>query len=661
MFLFPMIAGVLLFAVFYAHEKDLIRTLAHTWLVYTAVAWASIEILGWFYLWNYITVSLVWVLVCIVCVVILWNKRTLLREKCDRDLQDVVRCMKQHKGITAATILFCGIIFISAILRSTNNVDSMYYHLSRIMHWIQNHSARYYGGTEAQIKYPSLSEYLVGQIMILGCHDRLANIFQTTAYFCSGCMIYGIGRKLKLSGKTAFASTWIYWLMPMALAQAYNTQTDDIAGMFLLVYIYFLLDFIQAERLQADRSGIVSGIRLAACVGFGYLCKPTICFAILVFFVWMGIVRIIRKDSPVVLIKYVGVGLLTVVIMGIPLMLKNYDLYTVQKQARAAVSSETNVQISTDAIVSKTVAPDSYNATTALKNPKIFIMTCIQNIGRNSTSAYFTKWNEVLTGGINKLGRMLDYDTGIWAVQIENRFWGMDTASNPALMFITLVMIICLILRLSRPNYEQTVFIACAVLSFLMQCGLMGFTHFRTRYLVGVMALLAISAGIALERMRISDTSKNNMITAALTICMFGAINTSYLQIETMVDSFTGEGNVHKYFLDNTLPEQVNEDLVNVITANNFTHIGINHEFAYEYVLWAKVSGLQRLERVNMQNTPYGVYEDMSYLPECIAVESSEAQFIGQEIECHGVLYECVWTEKPSDWKCLAMYKPVEE
>lgn len=661
MFLFPMIAGVLLFAVFYAHEKDLIRTLAHTWLVYTAIAWASIEILGWFYLWNYITVSLVWVLVCIVCVVILWNKRTLLREKCDRDLQDVVRCMKQHKGITAATILFCGIIFITAILRSTNNVDSMYYHLSRIMHWIQNHSARYYGGTEAQIKYPSLSEYLVGQIMILGGHDRLANIFQTTAYFCSGCMIYGIGRKLKLSGKTAFASTWIYWLMPMALAQAYNTQTDDIAGMFLLVCIYFLLDFIQAERLQADRSGIVSGIRLAACVGFGYLCKPTICFAILVFFVWMGIVRIIRKDSPVVLIKYVGVGLLTVVIMGIPLMLKNYDLYTVQKQARAAVSSETNVQISTDAIVSKTVAPDSYNATTALKNPKIFIMTCIQNIGRNSTSAYFTKWNEVLTGGINKLGRMLDYDTGIWAVQIENRFWGMDTASNPALMFITLVMVICLVLRLSRPNCEQTVFIVCAVMSFFLQCGLMGFTHFRTRYLVGVMALLAISAGIALEHMRISDTSKNNMITAALTICMFGAINTSYLQIETMVDSFTGEGNVHKYFLDNTLPEQVNEDLVNVITANNFTHIGINHEFAYEYVLWAKVSGLQRLERVNMQNTPYGVYEDMSYLPECIAVESSEAQFIGQEIECHGVLYECVWTEKPSDWKCLAMYKPVEE
>lgn len=661
MFIFPIMAGILLFAVFYIHENDVIRDLANTWLVYTAIAWASIEILGWFYLWNFITVSVVWVLVCIVCVVILWNRRNLLREKCDRDLQSATQCIKQHKGITAATVLFGGIIFVTAVLRSQNNVDSMYYHLSRIMHWIQNHSARYYAGAEAQIKYPSLSEYLVGQIMILGGHDRLANIFQTVAYFCSGCMIYGIGRKLRISDKTAFASTWIYWLMPMALAQAYNTQTDDIAGMFLLVCIYFLMDFIQAEQLQADRSGIVSCIRLAACVGFGYLCKPTICFAILVFFIWMGIVRIIRKDSPVVLIKYVGIGLLTIVIMGIPLMLKNYDLYTVQKQAQAAVSSETNVQMSTDAIISKAVAPDSYNVTAALKNPQNFIMTCIQNIGRNSTSAYFTKWNEFLTRGINKLGRMLDYDTRVWAVQVNNGFWGMDTASNPALMFITLVMMICLVLRLSRPNREQMAFIVCSVMSFLLQCGLMGFTHFRTRYLVGVMALLAISAGIVLERMRMSDTSQNNIITAALTICMFGAINTSYLQIETMIDSFTGEGNVHKYFLDNTLPEQVNEDLVNVITANNFTEIGVNQDFTYEYVLWAKVSGLQRLERVNMQNAPYGVYEDMSYLPECIAVESSEAQFIGQEIECHGVLYECVWTEYFLDWKCLAMYKPVEE
>lgn len=661
MFIFPIMAGILLFAVFYIHENDVIKDLANTWLVYTAIAWASIEILGWFYLWNFITVSVVWVLVCIVCVVILWNRRNLLREKCDRDLQSATQCMKQHKGITAATVLFGGIILITAILRSQNNVDSMYYHLSRIMHWIQNHSARYYAGAEAQIKYPSLSEYLVGQIMILGGHDRLANIFQTVAYFCSGCMIYGIGRKLRISDKTAFASTWIYWLMPMALAQAYNTQTDDIAGMFLLVCIYFLMDFIQAEQLQADRSGIVSCIRLAACVGFGYLCKPTICFAILVFFIWMGIIRVIRKDSWVVLIKYVGIGLLTIVIMGIPLMLKNYDLYTVQKQAQAAVSSETNVQMSTDAIISKAVAPDSYNVTAALKNPQNFIMTCIQNIGRNSTSAYFTKWNEFLTRGINKLGRMLDYDTRVWAVQVNNGFWGMDTASNPALMFITLVMMICLVLRLSRPNREQMAFIVCSVMSFLLQCGLMGFTHFRTRYLVGVMALLAISAGIVLERMRMSDTSQNNIITAALTICMFGAINTSYLQIENMVDSFTGEGNVHKYFLDNTLPEQVNEDLVNVITANNFTEIGVNQDFTYEYVLWAKVSGLQRLERVNMQNAPYGVYEDMSYLPECIAVESSEAQFIGQEIECHGVLYECVWTEYFLDWKCLAMYKPVEE
>ncbi len=54
-------------------------------------------------------------------------------------------------------------------------------------------------------------------------------------------IIYGICRKLKLRFKSAVAAVWLYWLIPAGLIAVITTQTDVVAAVYLLTFIYYLL------------------------------------------------------------------------------------------------------------------------------------------------------------------------------------------------------------------------------------------------------------------------------------------------------------------------------------------------------------------------------------------------------------------------------------
>lgn len=659
MFILPICATVLLFIIIFHKEKNCIKSMALTWLGYTVISWGSIELLGWFYVWNKVTVSLVWLSVIIVCGYSIYHnkiwKSVSLDAICD---SYVIRQIKEHRFIAGITFGFACTVFVLALLRSPNNVDSMVYHLSRIMHWIQQHSTRpYAAGSKLQIQYPALSEYLIAQIAVLGAHDRLFNLYQTMGYFLSGALIYGIGRKMKISRKISYLSVWIYWMIPMAMAQAFSTQTDDIAGSFLLIYIYFLLDFIQTDKLRADRKGLLEGVRLAAYIMFGYLCKPTIGFAMVVFFLWMCIIRIIRKDSIIVLMKYIVAGALTAFLIFVPSLAKSYDTYVVQpaKTIVSEAGSSSNTTNTGMAQASTTLAPQSFNVTRALKNPVELVMVCVQNVGRNSFSAYFPQWNDLWLRLVDKLENRWAYNAKYFKVQEGMRFWGCDTASAPAIMFISIFMGICFITRFSRTNRLQSAFVLCAIISFFVQCALMGYTPFRSRYLVGVMALLAISIGIVIDNLRVQARSRLNLGIWLLALCTMGGINTLYNEADLTFDGFTGES-IHKYFMGNPLPEEGNQAVIDVINANNFTNIGVKGEYGYEYILWAKISNLRRLENVNLTNA-YRVYEDMSYIPECIIWETGTEEEQTETLECHGIIYEQVWSY-PGYGQFFGLYTP---
>lgn len=644
MFVLPISFFILLFLLIYCRTHDIFKSVANTWLGFTAIVWGTTELLSAVHLWTKTVNALMWICLLVGFGMVLFkeNNLTFLPE-------NIKKYYKDHRNCVIALAVFGIVVLTLAMLRSNSNVDSMVYHLPRIMHWIQNKSVGHYAAAkDLQIRYPALAEYFVSQILILGGSDRFANFFQLLAYFLSAFMIVGICKKLRVSGRKSFVAALLYLFMPMAFAQAFTTQTDNMGCMFLLSYVFILLDFILTERLQADKKGLISGVKLAASVMFGYLCKPTVCFAMLVFFIWMCIVRLYRKDSFFVLIKYLFVGMAVATLIYFPLFAKSYQTYYMLPNQ---IVAENNEQADEDDILpslqlkdaGNTLMPDSILVSDAIKNPKTFVMTCIQNLGRNSTSICLPKWNETIERIIQRVAILLDYDYIRFGVQEGKEFFGCDTASNPAIMLLAVLLIVCVILKVSRPDRNQVIFCSCAVFSLIIQCGLMGYSPFRIRYLVGVMALLCVCIGIVIDNFSVTQEVKKNIGIVLVTLSSFGIVNSLSYQINYVHESLKGE-TLHQYFIDYDLHESGYQSLLEHINNNQFTNIGIASKFDFEYVLWSGIDNLDRLEAVNLEATPYRVYEDINYYPDCIIVEARPEQEIDERLNCHGNEYVCTWT-----------------
>lgn len=661
------VAVLLTLLVIYDKSKIMIRSLANTWIILTAFIWLVTEITSIFRIFTKTGILITWVFYIVGLLVILYRKNPKrVWKECIVDNTAIKRLWKEQRVQIIVFFLFALFVLIGSGLRSLNNTDSSVYHLPRVMHWIQNRSVWPYAtNNDLQIRYPALSEYFVAQIFLAGLPDRLASLPQAAAFLGSGGMIYGICRRMKVSRVISWLSSFIYYCAPMALAQSFTTQTDDVAGMFLLVYIYFILDFIQSEELAGGMGMIREGVRLAACVMFGYLCKPTICFVMVVFFIWMCIVRIKKRDRFSLLAGYVIVGMVTAIVLYIPLMAKTYEIYSAKNIDSVAdgmndAVSESDITATENLDNSQQIvnilAPDSYNVARGLENPKHFLMTALMNYCRNCSSSVFPKWNIVLNKIVNTVGGVLNYDVSGFALQEGEGFFHHDTASNPVILIGIVVMCIALVMRRCQLNGQQKIYILSAVLGFVIQCGLMAFTLYRGRYLVGSMAVLCPAFAITVDTLEMKHNIKVNLITVIMVLTSIGAVNVWSYEILHMRDGFTGK-DVHQYLIDNTWLENEFASLFDYINVNGYKTVGLYGGFTYEYLVWQEIENLERLETVDIRHPEYQKYEDQTFYPECIIRDETDSP--EETVECHGKKYMLVW-HVPAYLSQFAVYVPEE-
>jgi len=198
----------------------------------------------------------------------------------------------------------------TALFSPPNTMDSMSYHMPRVMHWIQNTSIAHYPTNDVrQISFQPGAEYAVAHLVILTGNDYFANIVQWISFF--GCVL---GTSLIAanfsSRKGQILSALFCATIPMAILQSTTTQTDLIAAFWLVCGVFFI--FRSKRYSWADMTWISLSFSLAV------LTKPTAYF----FGFPLGVVLTLRYAqsliksgnfsivAPKVLIMvcYVGVG-----------------------------------------------------------------------------------------------------------------------------------------------------------------------------------------------------------------------------------------------------------------------------------------------------------------------------------------------------------------
>jgi len=174
---------------------------------------------------------------------------------------------KQHKLLTFLLILVTlAYLFLAylSIIFPQNTTDSLYNHLARIAHWLQQSSLKPYDSfSDFGITYPYNNSLLMMWSVLFTHMDRLTGLLQWFASIVLALSIYGLAIELKFSKEQAGFSALIFLTFPILILESITAQNDILVAAFFIIGVYFFISGFQAEnRLKIYFSAV--SIALAA-------------------------------------------------------------------------------------------------------------------------------------------------------------------------------------------------------------------------------------------------------------------------------------------------------------------------------------------------------------------------------------------------------------
>lgn len=387
--------------------------------------------------------------------------------------------------LAAGMTVILALLLLIIVKSPTNNLDSLEYHMSRVMHWAQDQSLAHYPTQfEPQLNNPIWSEEAILHIRLLWGDDTLAELVQWFAMIA--CMLgvsllaglLGAGRRGQVAAALFSAS------IPMAILQATSTQNDYAAAMWLAALLVFTLTL---TRGNADRKG-ESGVQpdpfpkkipwpdaacLAGALGLGLLTKATfypIALPVVAWLAWL----LIRRFGLAGLFR---VGL---VIVGIALVLnlgywaRNWVTFASPFGPKALVSNTISVNLAPGGV-----------AAAVTRNVVMNFVT--------PSSAINAKLQSAL---VKIFGR---YDPGLAGFHIN---WGWnheDRAGSPLHLLLVPLSLLALVIYRDKGRRRLWGYAAVSLLVFVALSALLRIDETGVRYQLPFFVSWAPVFGLALE------------------------------------------------------------------------------------------------------------------------------------------------------------------
>jgi len=257
--------------------------------------------------------------------------------------------------VVALVVLVLGFIAAKA---APNNWDSMTYHLSRVVHWIQNGSVDHYPTHIFRQTFTSpLAEYLLLHLHLLSGSDHLDNLVQWSCMV--GCCV-GVSLMTKQLGGTARqqALAAIFCVtIPMGILQATSTQNDYVNAYTLLIFVHSLLLFL---RRSDKRVALLIGVPL----GLALFTKGTAYLYAAPFALWLLVSVLRAKMSWTWKGAYLLYPLFCVLVINGGYFLRNIQLY----------DSPLGVKVNTSLFANQTHTPAAI-ASNIVRNTTLHLQT----------------------------------------------------------------------------------------------------------------------------------------------------------------------------------------------------------------------------------------------------------------------------------------------
>lgn len=532
--------------------------------------------------------------------------------------------IKNNKLSIAFAALF-GAMLILAGKTVPYNWDSMTYHLPRIMQWAQNKSVAHYLTHDVrQLTSPVLAEFVNLQVYVLtGKADNIFNLLQCFSFITNAILVFYITKKLKVSKPYCWLSMLLFVSMPIAFGEALSTQVDHFSTIFLLIFVYFILDLIvDTHKLLWNKENILYVIVLSLCIGLGYLAKPSVMFGMVFFAVWLLVVSIRRKDALKDVIYLIVLAGAIIIVVIAPEILRNIRTFHALSDPIAGAQQLVGTL-----------------------NPLYLVVNGLKNYAMNLPNVY-VNFAGLIEHGVYWIAYMLGvniHDRAIAENGIEfylhlPETYGHDTAINPIVVISATIAIMCLMLKkIRREKYDVTDKFSLVVMgAFLFFCIVLRWEPFVTRYMLSYLALLCPVVAIWLWKFKASNSAA--FVAGMISLmCMVELANLFAYHGNIVSEQ---KGDISDYFVVNGRyieDYKIMEEALDEIDADS---VGLYLVMAamYEYPIWKMVDGDVRIEPILVENTTIK-YEDDSFLPEVIIVmnkdESNVANYKGHSYVCY--------------------------
>lgn len=367
---------------------------------------------------------------------------------------------------------------IIAWVAPPNTFDSMTYHMSRVMHWIQNQSVDFYPTTILrQLLSAPWAEYAILHAVILGGTDRLANFVQWSCMVGSLVVAAGVSRELGASRYGQLFAALFCAALPMGVLQSTSTQNDYVVGFWLLCFVFQVLKFRRTKKL-------FDGVFLGCALGLAVLTKPTAYVFAAPFVLWVVLETHLTAGLKRTAQLLVCLSLALVVNAGH--FYRNYEF--------------------SGTPLGQTLDSGDYSYENAVFGPSVLASNALRNVGLHLETG--TRLDRVSQRFIERVHSWIDISLNdkrtTWP-EYDFRVQGQKHHEDYAGNFWQVVLIfLCIFLYLIflKKSALTTIYILLSVVAFLIFCGLLRWQPWHSRLHLPLFLLWAPVIGLIMGQMR---------------------------------------------------------------------------------------------------------------------------------------------------------------
>ena len=601
---------------------------------------ATTEMLSAFNLVNALAINASWVILNIALIAVSARLQKSHRTNLRTIFGDWKASFKAfYKKLGALTVFalvsLAGCTLLVALVATPNNLDSLSYHLSRLVYWVQNGNVEHYAShIERAISFSPFSEYVHLHTYLLSGGNRY---FQLLQWLCLGGTLVCVSLLVELfsgTNKALRIALCFTATLPIVVLESMTTQNDLVVAFLIATTAFFVFDF------TINRKYVVLFL-MALTVSLGLMTKGTFVFYALPFGFYLLIFLLVRPIFWKALALAMAGIVMIVLLLNAPFWLRTYEIF---ESPVGTMSNGNRADIRSAGDLISSVSKHTF-----------------LHLGFVSPGNAYNHFMESQLLGLHGIIGVPLNKPGVGMVFKMNKLnFNEDFAHNFFGMWLVLFSIPMLFF--ARLSKEAKWYALLAFLSFVVFCSFIGYQIYGSRLHVAFFILIAPVIGLVYGSILSSVFSRILILLFWLSALPFALLSSTHPLLSTrwffetvfpkINDTFSlnmqvGSQNLN-LMQESVLfakPEQIIwgdflpeiEELVSYINERDPQKIGFDFtEASYDYGFQHSLQKEGRIFEHVLVRNPSRVLEKPGFQPDLILAERYE----GERLNYHGQSYK---------------------